>query len=213
MASVMLVFQLGQPMIWMSMSRDGLLPSAFAKVHKKHGTPGFSTIFTGLMVGIPLLFIDMDTVVDLCSIGTLFAFILVCAGVLTLQNKQDIERKFRVPYINGRWIILAIFVIVMYYAGSMQSAWLYENANPIVNMNSLPMFIFFVLFGIVTFITFLKKLSFIPVMGILTCMYLVAQINIRNWIGFTIWLIVGIIIYFSFGYKNSKLNKQAGLTE
>ena len=87
MASVLLVFQLGQPRIWMSMSRDGLLPKAFARVHPTFGTPSFATIITGLLVGIPIFFIDMDTVVDLCSIGTLFAFILVCGGVLMLQNK------------------------------------------------------------------------------------------------------------------------------
>ncbi len=209
MASVMLVFQLGQPRIWMSMSRDGLLPPAFSKVHRKFGTPGFATIVTGLMVGIPLLFIDMDTVVDLCSIGTLFAFILVCAGVLALQNKPDIQRKFQVPYFNGKWIIPSIFLVVTCYTALNQSKWLHEHVNPLVSYTSWPMFLFFVLFGILAFATFIKNLSFIPVMGILTCLYLVAQINVKNWIGFTIWLIAGIIIYFSYSYRNSKLNKQA----
>ena len=117
MASVLLVFQLGQPRIWMSMSRDGLLPKAFSRVHPKFGTPSFATIVTGLLVGIPIFFIDMDTVVDLCSIGTLFAFILVCGGVLMLQNQTDLPRKFKVPYFNGKFIVPISFLIILAYIG------------------------------------------------------------------------------------------------
>src|SRR5687768_2607370 len=75
MASVLLVFQLGQPRIWMSMSRDGLLPKSFSKIHPKFNTPSFSTIVTGFLVGGGALFMNMATVTDLCSIGTLFAFV------------------------------------------------------------------------------------------------------------------------------------------
>src|SRR5215216_5909190 len=93
-ASVLLVFQLGQPRIWMSMSRDGLLPPVFARIHPKYKTPSFSTILTGLVVGIPALFMNLSVVVDLCSVGTLFAFVLVCGGVLKLQNdKHRLESK------------------------------------------------------------------------------------------------------------------------
>ncbi|MFX6315235.1 amino acid permease, partial [Acinetobacter baumannii] len=80
--SVMLVFQLGQPRIWMSMSRDGLLPKKFASIHPKFHTPAFATIITGLLVGIPTLFVPSSLMTDLTSIGTLFAFVLVCFGVL-----------------------------------------------------------------------------------------------------------------------------------
>jgi amino acid transporter len=87
MTSVLLVFQLGQPRIWLTMSRDGLLPSLFAKVHPKFHTPSFSTIVTGIFVGVPALFVNMDMVVDLTSIGTLFAFALV---------RQDAGREVKI---------------------------------------------------------------------------------------------------------------------
>ena len=77
MASVLLVFQMGQPRIWMSMSRDGLLPKRFSKVHPKFKTPSYATIVTGFVVAIPALFLNLTMVTDLCSIGTLFAFVLV----------------------------------------------------------------------------------------------------------------------------------------
>ncbi|WP_353734724.1 amino acid permease [Algoriella sp.] len=82
MASVFIVFQIGQPRIWMTMSRDGLLPKKFSKIHPKYKTPSFATIFTGFVVGVPILFTDLELVVDACSIGTLFAFVLVCAAVI-----------------------------------------------------------------------------------------------------------------------------------
>jgi amino acid transporter len=178
-------------------------------VHPRYGTPGFATVITGLFVGIPLLFIDMDTVVDLCSIGTLFAFILVCGGVLMLHNKTGIHRKFRVPYLNGQWIIPAIFLCTTGYIGTCMPDWLHEHVNPFVHHTSAPMFVFFLVFGFVSLFSFLKKFSFIPVMGILTCTYLMAQIHVKNWIGFLAWLIAGLIIYFTYSYRNSRLGKTA----
>ena len=206
MASVLLVFQMGQPRIWMSMSRDGLLPKRFANIHPKFGTPGFSTIVTGLLVGIPILFIDMNTVVDLCSIGTLFAFILVCGGVLMLQNNKDLPRKFKVPYINGKLIVPTLFIVLTAYLFQYQSGWFNDNVNPLVNTGAIPMFIFFLVFLVMAIASILKNLSLIPVLGMLTCLYLMAQIHIKNWIGFTIWLVIGLVIYFSYSYRHSKLN-------
>ena len=117
MASVLLVFQMGQPRIWMSMSRDGLLPKRFSKVHPKYKTPSYATIVTGFVVAIPALFMNLTMVTDLCSIGTLFAFVLVCAGVLVLQNKKDIPRgKFKIPYINSKLIFPLLIVIGLYFA-------------------------------------------------------------------------------------------------
>src|SRR3546814_6197190 len=104
MAIVLLVFQMGQPRIWMSMSRDGLLPRSFSRIHPRFKTPSFATIVTGFVVAIPVLFMNMYIVADLCSIGTLFAFTLVCAGVLRLQTDPDAPRgKFKTPYINARY--------------------------------------------------------------------------------------------------------------
>jgi len=96
----LLVFQLGQPRIWMSMSRDGLLPRKFSKIHPKYGTPGFSTIVTGFLVGIPALVLDSDLVTDLTSIGTLFAFVLVAAGIIILRRIDPHRpRPFRTPWV------------------------------------------------------------------------------------------------------------------
>jgi amino acid transporter len=196
MTSVLLVFQLGQPRIWMSMSRDGLLPKAFSKVHPRFGTPSFATIVTGLLVGIPIFFIDLNTVVDLCSIGTLFAFILVCGGVLMLHNKTDIPRKFKVPYINGQFIVPLLFIVTIVYIGNYAQDWANENANPFSSVDAIPMFIFFIVFATLSFFAIKNKLSLIPVLGILSCLYLMAQIHVHNWIGFTVWLLIGLVIYF-----------------
>jgi basic amino acid/polyamine antiporter, APA family len=104
MTSVLLVFQMGQPRIWMSMSRDGLLPGVFQKIHPKYKTPSFSTILTGLVVGIPILFTDKTFVLDFTSIATLFAFVLVCGGVLLIPRKEKVAGRFSIPYINAKWI-------------------------------------------------------------------------------------------------------------
>ena len=109
MTSVLLVFQMGQPRIWMSMSRDGLLPKRFASIHPKYKTPGFATIITGLVVGIPIFFTDENFVLDFTSIGTLFAFVLVCGGILLLKEEDRARAGFKVPYYNGKYIIPGIF--------------------------------------------------------------------------------------------------------
>ncbi len=207
MASVLLVFQLGQPRIWMSMSRDGLLPVRFSEMHPRYGTPSFATIVTGFLVGVPLFFIDMNTVTDLCSIGTLFAFILVCGGVLMLQQQKDLPRKFRVPYINGRYIVPVLYVFVMCWLGFNEQEWVAAHVNPLVNAESAPNFIFFIVFAVLALFSFLRNLSLIPVLGILSCLYLMAQIHVQQWVGFAIWLLIGLAIYFTYGYRNSRLAK------
>src|SRR6185437_12694609 len=113
--SVLLVFQLGQPRIWMSMSRDGLLPKAFGKIHKKYHTPWFSTIITGIIVAVPTLFMDSGLMTQLTSIGTLFAFVLVSWGVLVLPPQEG-ERTggFRLPYVNGRYVVPVMFALFVY---------------------------------------------------------------------------------------------------
>ena len=115
-ASVFLVFQLGQPRIWMSMSRDGLLPPIFSRIHPKYKTPSFSTVITGLLVAIPALFLNLKEVIDLSSIGTLFAFVLVCGGVLVLENSKNppARPRFKTPYINGRYLVPLLYVGVVF---------------------------------------------------------------------------------------------------
>jgi basic amino acid/polyamine antiporter, APA family len=96
--AVLLVFQLGQPRIFFSMARDGLLPPVFAKVHPKFKTPHVTTIITGVVVGGIAAFATVDEMVSLTNIGTLFAFILVCVGVIVLRRKDPgRKRSFRVP--------------------------------------------------------------------------------------------------------------------
>ncbi len=110
MTSVMLVFQMGQPRIWMSMSRDGLLPPIFQKIHPKFKTPSFSTIVTGLVVGIPIIFTDKTFVLDFTSIATLFAFVLVCGGVLLIPKRKKEVGKFHIPFINSQFVFPLIIV-------------------------------------------------------------------------------------------------------
>jgi len=96
--AVLLVFQLGQPRIFFAMSRDGLLPKYFSRVHPVYKTPHVTTIWTGIFVGVFSAFFSLDTMAELCNIGTLFAFILVCAGVIILRYKEpDRVRHFRAP--------------------------------------------------------------------------------------------------------------------
>lgn len=207
MAGVLLVFQLGQPRIWMSMSRDGLLPKKFAQVHPKFGTPSFATVVTGLLVGIPLLFIDMDTVVDLCSIGTLFAFVMVCGGVLMLDKDKSIKRSFKVPYIDSKYIMPGLFLVFLYFITIYNRTWFNNYANPIIDWDHTPMFLFIVVFIVISVAAWMHRLSLIPILGILSCLYLMAQIHVKNWVGFLVWLAAGLIIYFGYGYRRSKLNK------
>jgi APA family basic amino acid/polyamine antiporter len=145
--AVLLVFQLGQPRIFFSMARDGLLPQSFAKVHPKYRTPYVTTIFTGLAVGIVSMFTSIDEMVDLTNIGTLFAFVLVCLGILILRKREpNRPRGFKTPLV-----------------------------------------------------------PLIPILGIFSCLYLMLGLPWITWLRFGLWLIAGMVIYFLYGYRKSKL--------
>lgn len=280
MASVLLVFQMGQPRIWMSMSRDGLLPKRFSKIHPVYKTPSFATIVVGFVVAVPSLFMNLTIVTDLCSIGTLFAFVLVCAGVLVLQNKPNIQRgKFRIPYANSKYIIPVVLVgliisgfiffkpqttafitnqdkvndpitfitsLTSTELGTVQAEIKKEQNQPAViekNIDTeaylnglsaaqyqsfmdkstisfekrfesgwslfkhkIPMWIFIVICLVITYYCITKNLSLIPVLGLLSCLYMMCELGISNWIGFGIWLIIGLVVYFLYGFHHSKLN-------
>ncbi len=279
MASVLLVFQMGQPRIWMSMSRDGLLPPKFSKIHPRFKTPSFSTVVVGFVVAVPALFMNLTMVTDLCSIGTLFAFVMVCAGVLVLQNKPDVPRgKFRIPYMNAKYIAPLMLVggvtlaftvynrstmafltnereliapadlltsldnnqtenlkkeveridykgfeasdkdLETYFgemeegqylkqmkAVGMEEKQLYESGFALF-MHKIPMWIFLVLLVGITIWAFRSNLSLIPLLGLVSCLYMMAELTIWNWIGFGAWLAVGMVIYFGYSRKKSKLN-------
>jgi APA family basic amino acid/polyamine antiporter len=145
--AVLLVFQLGQPRIFFSMARDGLLPPSFAKVHPRFRTPHVTTIVTGVAVGVCAMFTSIDEMVDLTNIGTLFAFVLVCIGILILRKRDpDRPRAFRTPWV------------------------------PVV-----------------------------PVLGVISCVYLMLGLPWITWIRFGLWLAVGLVIYFAYGYRKSGL--------
>ena len=281
MASVLLVFQMGQPRIWMSMSRDGLLPKRFSRVHPKYKTPSYATIVTGFVVAVPALFLNLTLVTDLCSIGTLFAFVLVCAGVLVLQNRTDIPRgKFKTPYVNSKFIMPVLIIIGLVFAfGYNKKATMdfitnetqVNNAEAIVTSlnkeetqkvydylvsidpqnktvgnpdlevllskyhkddatysnviaglpiadsikyesgfslfkHKIPMWIFLIVLAGLVVWSFKSNLSLIPLLGLICCLYMMAELSVWNWIYFGIWLLIGLVIYFGFSHKNSKLN-------
>lgn len=207
--SVLLVFQLGQPRIWMTMSRDGLLPKRFSSIHKKYQTPAFATIITGLLVGIPSLFLPSSLMTDLTSIGTLFAFVLVCLGVLLLPKIQsDGSGKFKLPYINGQYLIPLLLAGFIF-------AFRYRISDALTNFSTeahqeILFLIFIVVALVIAVLTFLRKYSLIPVLGALSCLYLLIEIPVKSWIWFFVWMGVGLLIYAFYGYKRSKLgNEQA----
>jgi amino acid transporter len=202
-ASVLLVFQLGQPRIWMSMSRDGLLPKIFSRIHPKYKTPSFSTILTGFFVAIPALFLNLNEVLSLTSIGTLFAFVLVCGGVLVLQNRKDKpESKFKVPYVNGQFIYPLILIIAVALIASNFPS---HFTQDIWTKDTWPMVVFWLIAIIVAIMAFIKKWSLLPILGMVSCFYLMAQETHIVWMRFLIWLVIGLAIYFTYGYKNSRL--------
>ena len=281
MASVLLVFQMGQPRIWMSMSRDGLLPKRFSKVHPKFKTPSYATVVTGFVVAVPALFLNLTMVTDLCSIGTLFAFVLVCAGVLVLQNKKDIPRgKFKTPYVNSKFILPVLIVVGLIFSFGYNKketmdfltneAQIFSSADIVTSLDKedykkvsaylvsldiknntsetpdlelmlsqyeqdeaqytsvikglpiddshkyesgfdlfkhkIPMWIFLIVLVGLTVWSYKESLSLIPLLGLICCLYMMAELSVWNWIYFTIWLLIGLTIYFGFSRKNSKLN-------
>ena len=211
MAGVLLVFQVGQPRIWMSMSRDGLLPKKFAKLHPRFRTPGFSTIVNGFFVAIPALFLNLTEVTDLTSIGTLFAFVLVSGGVLILDDKNSktpLNGKFKIYYINARYFLPLTWIIVI-------SGMLYfypEGLDSIFSMKSLtvdaiPSMIFILTAIVITVFAIIREWSLIPALGLLTNLYLMSELGLINWMRFLIWLAVGLLIYFFYSMNHSKLKQ------
>jgi len=262
------------------MSRDGLLPKKFSKIHPVYKTPSFATIVVGFVVAVPSLFMNLTIVTDLCSIGTLFAFVLVCAGVLVLQNRPNVQRgKFRIPYANSKYIIPVVFVgliiagFVFFKAQTTafitNEARVHDPITFITSLNSnelaavqnqikdeqkqltvieknidteaylnglnadqyhtfieksavaqdkkfesgwslfkhkIPMWIFLIICVVITYYCITRNLSLIPVLGLLSCLYMMCELGISNWIGFGIWLVIGLVVYFLYGFRHSKLN-------
>ncbi len=225
MASVLLVFQVGQPRIWMSMSRDGLLPKRFSRLHPRFKTPAFSTVLTGVLVAVPSLFLNLKEVTDLTSIGTLFAFVLVSGGVLILDGRRpeasgSASRKgFRIPYASSRYLLPLLWVVVLlllwYLNADGVQRFFTENlpqngaeSGVQAFSHKVPMIIFMVAAITISLLAIIKELSLIPVLGLLTNLYLMTELGITNWMRFLIWLVIGLLLYFTYGYKHSRLNKR-----
>ncbi len=205
--SVLLVFQLGQPRIWMSMSRDGLLPKKFQRVHPKFKTPSYATIVTGILVGVPALFLQDVLVTDLTSIGTLFAFVLVAGGVLLLPKIAKEPGKFQLPHINGQIIIplVTVIFIIVFWDRTLSSFTNIANENH----QEILFLLFVILAVIMSILTVIRKYSAIPVLGVLFCSYLLIEIPVKSWIVFFGWMAMGLLIYFLYGYRKSKLAGRA----
>ncbi|QDP86207.1 amino acid permease [Chryseobacterium sp. SNU WT5] len=209
--TVLLVFQMGQPRIWYAMSRDGLMPKKFMTIHPKYKTPSFATIITGLVVGIPILFTDKSFILDFTSIGTIFAFVLVCGGVLLLPSKEKLPGRFHMPYINARFIFPAVFLggVVFFYL--WQPSFFHNLMNwndPLEGEFRISMTVFLILNIGLCVLAFVKNLSLIPLMGLSSCLYLLTGMTHDNWFYFLVWFGFGLIIYFSYGYRKSKLHRE-----
>jgi APA family basic amino acid/polyamine antiporter len=200
MTSVMLIFQLGQPRILLSMSRDKLLPAAFGRIHPKFRTPSFATIVTGIVVAVPILFLNHTTVTDLCAIGTLFAFSVVCAGVLFDHKRTS---AFRIPYINSRYLVPLLFVLilVLLYVFNTEKFLIFFSD---FGMENITLWIFILYAGIISILCIRYSLSFIPIAGLTCNLYLMSELGLTNWLRFGAWLAVGLIVYFLYGFRQKK---------
>ncbi len=215
LAGVLLVYQLGQTRIWMVMSRDGLLPPFFSKIHPKYKTPWISTLLAGVFVAVPSLFLNLTEVTDLNSIGTLFAFMLVSGGVLMLDPKNlDKNKKFRMPYIPSRIIYPVLLVSTTFafaYAQSkgyctLLSADDFRDVDAV--LAKFPLLAYIVGMLVLCFFSVKNNLSLIPVIALTLSSYLVTELGMKTWLRFGLWLLVGAVIYFFYGYKNSRLAKK-----
>ena len=191
--SALLVYQLAQPRIWMTMSRDGLLWKRFAKIHPKYHTPSFATVVTGVVVLVPSLFFKMDFFVDLTSVGTFFAFILVCAGVLYMDySGLSAKSKFRVPYVNGKYIVgiglIVACVLIYVYGQDIIHEWKNMTFAEIVE-HKLLVIIFWLTWLGMSIYSYKMNFSLLPVIGILINLYLMTELGASNWIIFIVWLV------------------------
>jgi amino acid transporter len=201
----------------MSMSRDGLLPKAFSRIHPKFKTPSFATIITGLVVGIPSMCVNLTIVTDLTSIGTLFAFVVVCAGILIVnRDEKKVSQGFRVPYVNGKFIVMPLifagFILSMIYDRKFWSGLFHYSSGQTASkciyfLQEIPVFIFLITTLVAGILSYLRNLSLIPVLGLVSCLFLMTRLGHTNWLIFSIWLLAGLVVYFTFSIRNSRLNR------
>ncbi len=209
--TVLLVFQMGQPRIWYAMSRDGLLPKRFSSIHEKYKTPGFATIITGIAVGVPILFTDKSFILDFTSIGTIFAFVLVNGGILLMPRKQKLKGRFHMPYVNSKYIFTPLFFAVVAGFYYWQPEFFHQLTNwsdPSEGEFRLSVCIYLLINVVLSYLSFTRNLSLIPLLGLTSCLYLLTGMTHNNWFWFALWFAIGLLIYFFYGMRNSKLEQK-----
>jgi len=187
--AVLLIFQLGQPRIFFSMSRDGLLPQTFSRVHKRFRTPHVATILTGVFVAVFAAVASIDEMVDLTNIGTLFAFLLVCAGIIVLRKTEpNRPRPFKVPsgWLWSGLLFAVLAVALIFFIPGSLAAKIAILAAAAVGFSLFRNYIF-------------------PILGILSCLYLIFYLPPTSWLRFAAWLNFGFLIYVAFGSIHSRL--------
>jgi APA family basic amino acid/polyamine antiporter len=190
--AVMLVFQLGQPRIFFSMARDGLLPGMFQKIHSRFRTPHVATLLTGAFVAFFSAIASIDEMVDLTNIGTLFAFVLVCLGIIVLRKRDpDRVRSFRVP---GGWA-WSLGLYVAFALGLMLFSFAVTTK--------------LIILGVAAVVFYLARNYIFPVLGVISCLYLIYYLPPTSWLRFAAWLNFGFVIYAGYGTVHSRLRGRA----
>lgn len=208
--TVLLVFQMGQPRIWYAMSRDGLMPKKFSEIHPKYKTPSFATIVTGIAVGLPILFTDKTFILDFTSIGTIFAFVLVNGGILLMPQKEKLRGRFHLPYVNSKFIFPVLFLggLAGFYFWQPEFFHnILEWSDPAEGEFRLSVTVYILINFVLVYLSFTKNLNLIPLLGLSSCLYLLTGMTHNNWFWFLLWFAIGLIIYFCYGVKHSKLEQ------
>lgn len=206
--SVFLACQVVVPRVLMTMSRDGLLPPAFAQVHPRFRTPSVSTLFGAVLVAVPALFMNLKALVDLSAFAALFCFVVVCAGVMEL-HRGETARQMTVgmPLWPAKFVLLAATLAggLLFYLKFPQEWSAFFSAEGAAAR--LPRYVFALTLLLLTVLSFLKNYSLIPVLGVLTSLYLMSELELSNWTGFFLWLAGGLLIYFGYGLRHSRLRE------
>lgn len=213
MTAVLLVFQLGQPRIFFSMARDGLLPQWFAKVHPIYQTPYVTTIATGLAVAGAAAFMDIAAVIELCNIGTLFAFVIVCAAVLLMRYRDGRAAGGESrPYVASAAFTLGLALALVIWAstssnpGDVITGYLCAPLSLLVGWAYLRL----PAGGERPFNTPFTPL--VPMLGIVTCTWLMMGSPWVTWVRFFAWLVLGMLVYLVYGLRHSRLNRTSAVS-
>jgi APA family basic amino acid/polyamine antiporter len=207
-SAVLLVFQLGQPRIFFSMSRDGLLPKMFAAVHPRYRTPHITTIWTGIFVAVFAAFASLDEILELTNIGTLFAFVLVCVGIMILRHTDpDRPRPFKTPWVP----MLPVWLLILWYLPPILRT-APDWGSRLEYLVVMDIAVLGAVFSVVAIIAKLRgrkipelaKTEF-ALAGIAACIWLMRGLPALTWWRFIGWLAVGLVIYSLYGIRYSRL--------